>query len=231
MSRSNKGWQHLDSAGETRVAFFGKGLPREPGTELAARLPRGIEVAWAEQIHSAEVLAVESGSEWERQASAGRVGRGDALITHHRGLALLVFTADCVPVLLAGRDAVAAVHAGWRGLVAGVIPAALERLGERPSVAWIGPAIGVGAYEVGPDVAEEVVRESDASVRVDHPGKRPHLNLQLAAEIQLRRAGVEDVRRVAACTFATENDLWSYRRDGSRAGRNLSLVWRQPVRS
>jgi len=135
-------------------------------------------------------------------------------------------------VLLAGKESLAAVHAGWRGLVAGVIPATLETLSEEAETftAWIGPAIGACCYEVGEEVAQQVVEASDLTVRKEG-GKasgKPHLDLQQAAEVQLRKLGLTEVRRVAACTRCEDEALFSYRREGPGEGRNRALIWRTP---
>ena len=148
--------------------------------------------------------------------------------TRRNDLALVIVTADCVPVLLAAPGVVAAVHAGWRGIVAGVVPAALEFLGPDPKKvrAWIGPAIGECCYEVGEDVAAEVAGASAPKV-VLSGSPRPHLNLQAAVLHQLSVAGVEKVETVARCTRCHADELWSYRREGAGAGRNHSLIWLQ----
>ncbi len=170
------------------------------------------------QVHGATVLA----------AREGNCGEGDALISTTLDLALVVVTADCVPVLLAAADKVAAIHAGWRGLVAGVIAAALAHFEEASRVtAWIGPAIGPCCYEVGEEVARPVVAQSSSAVRSRGPRGRPHLDLPLAAEIQLARCGVGEIRRLAACTACHPRTLESFRREGTAAGRNLSLIWRR----
>lgn len=168
------------------------------------------------QVHGAEVLA----------ARAGDCGAGDAMVTVESGLALVVVTADCVPVLLAAPGKVAAIHAGWRGFVGGVVAAALARFEEPGKVtAWIGPAIGPCCYEVGEEVAAPVVARSSVAVRSPGSRGRPHLDLPLAVEIELARHGVVEVRRIACCTACHPRALESFRRDGPAAGRNTSLIW------
>lgn len=218
------------------VRFVGRGpVPRPAHREVLAALEaRGgggggnpPEPAWAEQIHSARVL----------EASAGGCGEGDALVTTRTGLALSVVTADCVPVLLASAEPggpVAAVHAGWRGIAAEIVPRALERL-EVPAsgvVAWTGPAIGPCCYEVGTEVAERVARVSPAHGLADivrrprDPSReKPHLDLVAAVRAQLVAAGVDDVRCADRCTRCHPGELWSYRREGVAAGRNYGFVW------
>jgi len=157
-------------------------------------------------------------------------GEGDALVTNRKGLAPAVVTADCVPVLLAGRSHVAAVHAGWRGVVAEVVARAVEEAGthfnDRPEIAWIGPAISGEVYEVSSEVAEQVAAVSSPEIVLPGRGERPHADLKRAVEIQLKRLGVEQIRHVGGCTLSQPKTLWSYRRDGAGAGRNYALIWR-----
>lgn len=211
------------SSGAVQVRFVGRG-PGGTREEILHRVEgRRVPVAQAKQIHSERVLA----------GREGFVGQGDALWTDRPGLALSVITADCVPVLLAGRDGrrIAAIHAGWRGIVAGVVERAIETLavpaGELD--AWIGPAIGVCCYEVGEEVAEEVVAATGPEVAVaGHrlgPGRRPHLDLPGAVRHQLVRAGIERPRIVVRCTRCDPERLWSYRREGAGGGRNVAYVW------
>lgn len=184
-------------------------------------LPAGVEQAWLRQVHSACVL----------EASAGASGEGDALVTSLPGLAATVVTADCVPVLVASPEAVAAVHAGWRGVVAGVVPAALDELrargGLERAVAWLGPAIGACCYEVGEEVAARVAAAAGTDVRRAGERGRPHLDLSRAVAAQLAAAGVERIVRVEACTRCRAEWLWSHRRDGDGCGRNLAMIWRR----
>jgi purine-nucleoside/S-methyl-5'-thioadenosine phosphorylase / adenosine deaminase len=202
------------------VRFTGRGPARDREAVLHAIVPEAPPLAWAKQVHSAAALP----------ARPGACGEGDALFTENSGLALSVATADCVPVLIAGPQSLAAVHAGWRGIAAGVIPATVEKLKGRPEewTAWIGPAIGACCYEVGADVAEQVVAASAPEVAVQGPAGRPHLDLPGAARIQLATAGVGEVIVLPRCTRCDEASLWSYRREGKRAGRNLAFIWRTP---
>ena len=204
------------------VRFVGRG-PDGSREEVLQRLDGAPdELAWARQIHSAAVLA----------ASPGECGAGDALYTDRRGLALGVVTADCVPVLVAGPAGVAAVHAGWRGLVGGVVPAALregaDALGGEPAewTAWVGPAIGACCYEVGEEVAAEVAASSSDEVVIPGPAGKPHLYLPGVALRQLEAAGVGEIWAPPRCTRCDEARLWSYRREGRGAGRNLAFIWR-----
>ncbi|HYY43737.1 MAG TPA: polyphenol oxidase family protein [Actinomycetota bacterium] len=162
----------------------------------------------ARQVHGAEVIEARAGE-------LGALGRADALVCRDRGLSLMVLTADCVPVLLQGNGGVAAVHAGWRGLAAGVIEAAAGRLGPVRS-AWVGPSIRSCCYEVGDDVVTAFARRElplAGRRRVD-----PH---KAAVEI-CRRLGAARIAVVEECT-ACDSRFYSHRRDGV-TGRQAGLI-------
>lgn len=211
-------WVWSASLAGFEARFVGRTAGSAAGVSDLARtfLPAGRHPAWAEQVHGRNVVA----------ATSGNSGPGDALHTSDRTLGLLVVTADCVPIVLGGREGpLAVVHAGWRGLEAGVVPAAVDALGVEPASlrALLGPAIGSCCYEVGEDVAQRIEAVSGAEVVVgSHP---PHLDLQAVAIRQLSDAGVLDVGLVARCTSCDSERLHSYRRDGNGAGRNLTLAW------
>ena len=166
----------------------------------------------------------------------------DAIWTTERGVGLAIQTADCAPIVLASRDGarIGAAHGGWRGLTGGVVEqlvAAMQqpegtgdRLGEPGAelLAWIGPAIGPDAYEVGLDVHTAVLASTDAALETtllrvgDNPGKW-HLDLFALAEWLLRRAGVTQIHCERLCTWSNPN-FHSHRRDGA-AGRMATVVW------
>lgn len=159
------------------------------------------------QVHEATVVEVPAGS-------CGVIGEGDALITDG-GATVGVLTADCVPVLLAGRERVAAVHAGWRGLVAGVIEAALAKV-EPVVAAWVGPSIRACCYEVGDDVR-------DAFRAAGLPGVgRTTVDPVEAAVAVLCRSGVDEVVTSDHCT-SCDDRFFSYRRDGT-CGRQGAFI-------
>ncbi len=140
---------------------------------------------------------------------------------------MAVAAADCIPLVVSAGDRLAAIHAGWRGIVAGVVTAALDQL-DRPGgdlEAWIGPAIGPCCYEVGPEVARQVAAASAPEVAVRGRRERPHLDLRQAVELQLAAAGVERATHLALCTRCSAELLWSYRRQGRGAGRNFAFAW------
>ncbi len=212
-------WLWEAGAGDLHVLFVGIG-PEGTREEVLARVAgaRPPPLAWLKQVHSATVLA----------AAPGMCGEGDALFTREGGLALAVAAADCVPVLLAGPEGIAAAHAGWRGLAAGVVDATVRAATARPErwTAWIGPAIGPCCYEVGEEVAAQVAAASAPEVVLTGPAGKPHLDLPEAARRQLAAAGVGRIHVLAHCTRCDAERLWSYRRQGRAAGRNLGVIWR-----
>jgi YfiH family protein len=176
---------------------------------VAAELGIAAEWAFVNQVHGADfVLATHS----------GRLGDADAILAARPGLPVAVATADCVPIVVEADGAVAVVHAGWRGALAGVLPAALEALqsiGCAPQRAAIGPAIGPCCYEVGKEVATRfpgfVAQTTWGARSVDIPG---YLESQLA--------GLE-VWRSNECTF-TSPRLYSWRRDRTEQ-RQVTVGW------
>jgi YfiH family protein len=165
---------------------------------------------------------------------AVRLGEGDALVGCEPSIACGVRTADCIPILIAERRSgiVAAVHAGWRGVVLRVVEAALtvmrERTGERGQfVVAIGPHISVDAFEISDDVAAQLLTSSpDPDVIERRRGARPHANLRRIVRAQLEALGVlpDAIDDVDGCTLTDCERFFSYRRDGSRSGRHLSAI-------
>jgi hypothetical protein len=163
----------------------------------------------------------------------------DALVAEPgTGHAVAVRVADCVPVLLAHRETgrVAAVHAGWRGVVAGVVGVAIERISKENErsflVAAIGPCIGACCFEVGADVAREIASASSADVIARREGDKAFVDLRRAVRIQLRTLGVDDAaiddvpsaEMHAGCTRCDRARFYSYRRDGDRSGRLVGVI-------
>jgi polyphenol oxidase len=142
----------------------------------------------------------------------------DGQATTLAGLAPLVLGADCLPVALAGDGAVAMVHAGWRGLAAGVLEqgvAALRELGAGGElVAVLGPGAGACCYEVGPEV----------HAQLGSPRRRANIDLKAIARERLARAGVARLEDLALCTICDER-FFSNRREGTRAGRQGGVAW------
>lgn len=186
----------------------------------------------AYQVHGTTALVVEEHWPDNRRPQA------DALVTARRGLALGVLTADCAPVLFAEPEAgvIAAAHAGWRGALAGIVEAALvamEGLGASRQLicAGVGPCIGQGAYEVGPEFeAEFLEHDRDSAMffaRPDH-GMRPRFDLSGYVVHRLRQAGVAHAGRLAACCYTRQDDFFSYRRSRLSGetdyGRQISAI-------
>jgi YfiH family protein len=162
------------------------------------------------------------GSRVERCADAtGALAEADGQATATDGLAALVLTADCLPVAVIGERAVAMLHAGWRGLVDGVLEegvAALRELGDEGALqAAIGPGAGGCCYEVGAEVHAAFGRTPEQG-RVD---------LKASATERLRAAGVTEVHDVGICTMCSDPELFfSHRRDGGVTGRQAGIAWR-----
>jgi len=213
-------WAFQAATGGVAIAFAGRGRAGSREDVLARLTGERRRVAWARQVHSARVL----------RARPGECGEGDALVSRDAGLALSIVTADCVPVLLAGPSAIAAAHAGWRGIAAGVVGATVAAMAEDPAAlkAWIGPAIGPCCYETGPDVAAQVAAASDPAIVLEGPAGRPHLDLQRAVRRQLEAAGLSEIEVVPLCTRCEAATLHSYRREGKGAGRNHAFIWMSP---
>jgi len=193
----------------------------------AAGLGRDAVVADLSQVHGCAVARA-------YDALRARVP-ADALTSVRGGPAVLVRVADCVPVLLADpkSGAVAAVHAGWRGVVAGVVPAAVDALGRlgadpRHLVAAVGPCISAKHFEIGPEVAKELAN-ADLAASVVAPGvhgPKHHADLVLAVRTQLERCGVApaNIDAEPPCTYADRARFFSYRRDGARSGRLAAII-------
>jgi len=174
-------------------------------------------LVWIRQVHGADVH-VASVPESEPAVA-------DAVLTATRGLAVAVVTADCAPIVIACDDAVGVVHAGHRGLSAGVVEAAIARLQEigRGEVrALLGPCIRAGCYEFGPDDLAAFVARFGPEAEARTRSGMPALDLPAAVAVVLRRAGVETLQDTQLCT--ADSDAWfSYRRDGA-TGRQATVA-------
>lgn len=214
-------------------------LPENVRENLArAAVVLGVEPArlfFLSQVHGRTAHVVDGGS---RRDDVVRT-EGDVLLSADPGVACGVRSADCVPVLVADRrsGAVAAVHAGWRGVVAGAVESAVERLralvgGELDLIAAIGPHISLQAFEVSEDVAAELLRSSpDPGVVERPPGARPHVDLRRIARAKLTALGLAPhaIDDVPGCTVLDRARFFSYRRDGARSGRHLSAIVPRPL--
>lgn len=192
-----------DMAGAGRASLSGL-VPSEP--------------VWLRQVHGTTVFDLDK---------ARPSLEGDAALTRAPGTVCVVGAADCMPVLLTDEagSVVAAAHAGWRGLSAGVIEAAVRAMGIPPAkiLAWLGPAIGPRAYEVGEDVRAAFASFPDAFSTPTRPGHWM-LDLYAVARTKLRNAGVRSVYGGDYCTYSDRERFFSYRRDRTKE-RMAALIW------
>jgi polyphenol oxidase len=188
----------------------------------AARLPA--EPAWLNQVHGARMVDLDALDE------AASPPEADAALTRQPGRVCAILTADCLPVLLAAESgqAVAAAHAGWRGLAGGVIEAAVWALAVAPAslVAWLGPSIGPRHFEVGGEVRELLLAEDSEASASFVPNARGRFlaDLPALARRRLARLGVQRIYGGGECTFSRADQYFSYRRDGT-TGRQATLIW------
>jgi YfiH family protein len=185
----------------------------------ALALPR--DPVWLNQVHGHAVVEA---------IAHDAPPTADASFSRSPGQACVVLTADCLPVLLCDRDGagVAAAHAGWRGLVAGVIESALRAMAVAPDrvMAWLGPAIEQDMFEVGPEVRAQFVARSPDNAHAFQPNARGRWQADLCdlARRELARLGVTQVFGGGFRCYADRERFYSYRRDGA-TGRMATLVW------
>ncbi len=186
----------------------------------ALQLPN--EPIWIKQTHSTiAILATEKNTECE----------ADASFTHEKNQICVVLTADCLPILVCNKQgtSVAAIHAGWRGLLNGVIESTLEAMKCDPEdlLIWLGPAISQAHFEVGDEVrAAFLEKDSEAhSAFIPSPNQRFMADLYLLATQRLHKRGIQRIFGGNYCTYSDANQFYSYRRDGSKTGRMASLIW------
>jgi polyphenol oxidase len=189
--------------------------------KAAAELPS--EPAWLSQVHGIGVADLDS---------PGPAGSADAAVTRGTAKVCAILTADCLPLVLASStgDVVAAAHAGWRGLAAGVIEATVRSMGAPPDalLVWLGPAIGPKHFEVGAEV-RDVFLQSDAGAGeafAPNPRGRFMADLGLLARRRLQGLGVSRIYGGGECTFTRADRYYSHRRDGI-TGRQATLIWRE----
>lgn len=179
------------------------------------------EPLWLTQVHGRRVVQAEQNL---------RLVQADAAIAETAGIVCAVATADCLPVLFCDRagTCVAAAHAGWRGLIAGVLAATVESLA-RPVdelFAWLGPAIGPRHYEIGDEVRQQFIHQQVANRSAFTASSRHRwlADLYQLARNQLRSLGIEHIYGGDLCTYSDAERFFSYRRDGV-TGRMASLIW------
>jgi YfiH family protein len=184
------------------------------------RLALPSEPVWLEQIHGNQAVKAEVVCD---------APQADASYTGEPGAVCAVLTADCLPLLLCSADGrqVAAVHAGWRGLLAGVIGNTVAKLGQAELLAWLGPAIGPDRFEVGEEVRAAFVRKSSAYGEAFRPQANGKwlADIYRLARIDLDALGVTKIYGGRFCTVAEQDRFYSYRRD-TVTGRMATLIWR-----
>ena len=191
------------------------------------------EPLWLKQIHGVAVSTPAS-----RGISTGKPFEADAAVTNIPNEVLAILTADCMPVLFASKngEVIGAAHAGWRGLSGGVLENTLQEmlvlspgLSPKDIVAWMGPAIGPTAFEVGEDVLHAFAPQgstilSKAFKPISGSSGKYLANLYLLAQDRLRSFGIEQIDGGDFCTFNDAGKFFSYRRD-KETGRFASLIW------
>lgn len=159
----------------------------------------------------------------------------DASYTNQKNQICLVMTADCLPVLLCNKQGteVAAVHAGWRGLCDGILENSIQQFQSSPSdiIAWLGPAIGANAFQVGEEVVEQFCQVNPQAIKAfkqDPNQQNKYLaNLYQLATQRLNKLGITQISGGDYCTYTEKDKFFSYRRDG-QAGRMATLIWISP---
>lgn len=233
-----KAWMTTRRGGASTGAFDSLNLGGHVGDDPQdvlhnrARLQAsvGAPLHWLEQVHGDQVIDA-------RRLREGGPFRADAVYALEPGLPCAVLVADCLPVLLCSRDgrAVAAAHAGWRGLAAGVLSRVVQRLADDGGVdprmlrAWLGPCIGPRAFEVGDEVRQAFgprAQEQAFRAHVRRDGSPGWLcDLPGLARLQLAEAGVLDIDGGRWCTFEGASDFFSFRRDRV-CGRHAAVICR-----
>jgi YfiH family protein len=203
--------------------------PVAVATNRARLIERGAvpqEPRWLDQVHGTGVSRFFG----NRADAACEEARADAAVTSDPDVVLAILTADCLPVLFSATDGseIGAAHAGWRGLAHGVLEHTVAAMRTSPGdlIAWLGPAAGPSAYEIGVEVRDAFVerdRGAEAAFVPTRPGHW-HVDLYALARRRLAAVGVQRVFGGDRCTISDPRRFYSHRRDG-RSGRMASLIW------
>lgn len=190
---------------------------------LKSELALPNEPIWLDQVHSATVVNAD--------VQGQGLCKADSSVARDKGAVCLVMTADCLPVLFCNRQGtvVAAAHAGWRGLCDGILEETIKQMNCKPAelMAWMGPAIGPKAFEVGSEVRQAFIDKQSDTVKAFEPSNntgRWMADIFMLARIRLADAGVSNIYGGGVCTYSNPQDFFSYRRDGV-TGRMASLIW------
>ncbi len=177
---------------------------------------------WPHQTHS--IIPTEALIENNKKEA-------DAVFTHQMNKVCAIITADCLPILLSTRSGshVAAIHAGWRGLLNGIIENTLDALALPPKeiLIWLGPAIGPQRFEVKKDVYDAFIQMNPDNIKAFIPQGEEHwlADIYLLASLRLQARGISKIYGGDYCTHSDDQHFYSYRRDGQSTGRNVSLIW------
>lgn len=176
---------------------------------------------WLQQVHGIDVIKADQ---------AQGAPEADASFTDQSGTVCVVLTADCLPVLFCGDhgEVIAAAHAGWRGLHAGILEQTLAAMNCRDVTVWFGPAIGPTRFEVGDEVRSafiDVDSKAACAFIAASPGKWL-ANIYELARMRLNAQGITEIYGGNYCTVSDSHRFYSYRRDGTTTGRMASLIWR-----
>lgn len=208
INKGNYTAQHPAYVSESKSLTELLGLPDDP--------------IWITQTHSS--IAIEAKPE-------NKENTADASYTTEPNRVCVVMTADCLPILMTNRagNCVAAIHAGWRGLAAGIIETTLTAIKLPPEeiLIWLGPAIGPTKFEVGIDVYEAFIHQHPQSEQAFLPHREGKwlANLYDLARLRLQSLGINQIYGGNFCTFSQEELFFSYRRDKGHTGRMASLIW------
>ena len=177
------------------------------------------EPVWLQQTHSVQVVCADQVTDCPE---------ADASYTDKKNIVCCVLTADCLPVLLCDQQGavIAAIHAGWRGLLNGIIENTVLNMPDSRILAWLGPAIGAQCFEVGDDVRSDFINNSaqfDSAFQKQLTGKYL-ADIYQIARILLNNVGVQQIYGGGYCTVTDKERFFSYRRD-SQAGRMATLIW------
>jgi YfiH family protein len=190
---------------------------------LKQHLALPAEPTWIKQTHSQIALSAESFN-LDQEA--------DATYAQQPNQVCIILTADCLPILICDRagNQVAAIHAGWRGILSGIIENTLKKLTAKPEelLVWLGPAISQSNYEVGDEMRDLFLQDNPTSEVAFIPStsnKRWLASLNELARLRLQAQGVASIYGGDHCTFADSKRFFSYRRDGQQTGRIASLIW------
>ena len=177
---------------------------------------------WLQQVHGTTITSLDS---------TKPVLQADSAITQTPGKVCVIMTADCLPILICNRQGteVAAIHAGWRGLLAGIIDQTVQRLSSKPNdlLIWLGPTIGPQALELNASIKDQFIAANTSWQQGFHQieNNRWFADLQHIASIRLKELNITNIYTDTRCTFHHPDNFYSYRRDGAQTGRMAHLIW------